>query len=55
MELSHQIKTDNKITIEDLETTEFQNSIRDLNDKEIADIVGGVAPECPHWPRPCNC
>lgn len=55
MKRNHKIKLKTPIKIEDLEITEFQNLIKDLNDKEIGKIVGGVAPECPHWPTPCRC
>ncbi|MGL6344491.1 MAG: hypothetical protein ACRC80_35750 [Waterburya sp.] len=48
MKRTHQIKTDNKIKIEDLETTEFQNLIKDLNDEEISIIVGGCDCDRPH-------
>jgi hypothetical protein len=47
MKRSHQIKTETKIKIEDLETTEFQNLIKDLNDEEIGKIVGGFGEDPP--------
>ncbi|MGL6344455.1 MAG: hypothetical protein ACRC80_35565 [Waterburya sp.] len=51
MKTFHKSKIETKIKIEDLETTEFQDLIQDLNDEEIGKIVGGDKP----GPCPCGC
>jgi hypothetical protein len=52
MKRSEEIKIENKIKIEDLETTEFQNLIKDLNDEEIGKIVGGCSCDPSRPPLP---